>query len=82
MRDSSGDGLISDKMTNVCLFICFKATKQMELFVWVLSHNLPSLGNIIVPLTAIVKVFQQVLHAMEGEPKKQRVKMGKRRKNL
>ena len=54
----------------------------MELFVWVLSDNLPSLGNIIVPLAAIVQVFQQILHAMEGEPKKQWVKMGKKEENL
>ena len=82
MRDSSGDGLISDKMTNICLFICFTSTKQMQLFVWILGDNLPSLGNLVVPLAAIVQVFQQIHHAMEREPKKQWVKMGKKEENL
>ena len=27
-KDSSDNGLISDKMTNICFFICFKSTKQ------------------------------------------------------
>ena len=79
MRGSSGGRLISDKMANVCLFVCFKQQKQIELFVCVSSHNLPPFGNIIVALASLVKVFQQVLHAMEGEPKKQRVNIGKER---
>ena len=60
----------------------FKSTKQMYLFVWILGDNLPPPGDLLVPFAAIVQVCQQIQHAMEREPKKQWMKLGKKEENL